>query len=88
MFTKGPWGINGNKMVIFRDEPRDQKPIAVISTGTIYGAYDSSEYIANAHLIAAAPDLYEALKELFHNCEAPGKYLDMAGEAILKAEGK
>ena len=48
---------------------------------------------ANAHLIAAAPELLEALKEFFYNihsdCGVDGCYpCKLARQAIAKAEGK
>lgn len=50
---------------------------------------------ANANLIAAAPDMYEALKELFKLLEgdkAPKwraiAFYDIAKKALAKAEGK
>jgi len=57
----------------------------------------SPEYIANAHLIAAAPEMYEALKDIIEQAE---KTLIMLGpdladsirvfgkQALAKAEGK
>jgi hypothetical protein len=48
---------------------------------------------ANARLIAAAPELLEALRHLLHNIEATGKRIDLgfapraAREAIAKATG-
>ena len=52
-----------------------------------YNDTDVKYILANSKT-EAANDLYEALKGLYHNCEAPGKYLDMANEALRKAEGK
>lgn len=48
---------------------------------------------ANAALIAAAPDLYEALRELFATLDperpgSPGSTLEKARAAIAKAEGR
>jgi len=49
---------------------------------------------ATAHLIAAAPDLYQALKTLLFNCrhgnglEAQYQALDKAESALAKAEGR
>ncbi len=47
---------------------------------------------ANAHLIASAPDLYEALRELLADTEKTGytsvPHIMRAAEALAKAEGK
>ena len=44
---------------------------------------------ANAHLVAAAPDLLEALRLLLAggDCSRPGAAEEMARAAIAKAEG-
>ena len=60
-FTKGPWLIKMNK-TFYGEE--------------FIGIYDTQDrltasaymHIANANLIAAAPDMYEALKELCNDC--------------------
>jgi hypothetical protein len=52
---------------------------------------DDQEATANAHLIAAAPELLEALKTLATQAEshgAEGIYWDKARAAIAKAEGR
>jgi hypothetical protein len=95
--TPGPWvadgydvrqsGSNGSRMVA-----------AICYTGPLHTP--ASEYPkscrlqdeANARLIAAAPDLLEALEEMARFCET-GDYdgtdpLDMAFEAIKKAKGE
>lgn len=94
--TPGPWiiekRVNTFSFVINSDNPR--KCIADswdINTGPI-------ETEANARLIAAAPELLEALKDLYaqacgmpkscghdFTCICPG---DKAKAAIAKAEGK
>ena len=47
-----------------------------------------AESEANARLIAAAPELLKALKGLTEDDLFSTKYMDMAREAIAKAEGK
>ena len=45
--------------------------------------------LANAHLIAAAPKLYEALSSLFSwcNCRIPNDVVGKVDKALAKAEG-
>jgi hypothetical protein len=50
----------------------------------------NSEAIANAHLIAAAPDMYEALQEQCHHCHTQGEEPEICkkcqtGKALAKA---
>jgi len=58
--TPGPWDLWVDKEGAFtiRAEPEDGMVIAKRNVGT----NDPAEGIANAHLIAAAPELLEALK--------------------------
>ena len=56
---------------------------------------DENERIANAHLIAAAPDLLSALQEMISVFQDHEQYdeesaevISMARAAIAKAEGK
>lgn len=53
------------------------------------GTPNKDEGIANAHLIAAAPDLLEALKSLMDVRESiPIEKVSVASAAIAKAEGR
>ena len=90
--TEGPWTSaleqgaltrQGTAIGIFTDSARVAK---VQSVDVAYG-----EQRANAHLIAAAPDMLEALKEAVKDYEARG-VVSHAGivhmrDAIAKAEG-
>ena len=51
-------------------------------------ARSRSEGLANARLIAAAPDLLEALKDAVRDSESPGQWLYEARAAIAKATGE
>jgi hypothetical protein len=89
--TEGPWTIN----------PKDAQPIIGLDVGdglglipivsAVHGAHD--EMIdANIRLIAAAPELYEALDELSRHVQfivgiAP-HYSEMAEAALKKARGE
>lgn len=64
--TPGPWGVEQNKwqeFVLYRAS--DQTTVALIDDSEAY--YDFDTYEANARLIAAAPELYEALQTLFES---------------------
>ncbi len=88
-FTPAPWWIH---------EYKDDEGRTVVLTGecadmgiiTIEG-YDEEMEKANAKLIAAAPDLYEACKEFVRKCEngqakSVRSYAQMKA-AIEKVEG-
>ena len=93
-FTPGPWRViepNGKGNGIRIDGPSDWPRIPEAWLGF---QVTSKEQIANAHLIASAPDLYEALDELREELflHAEGNYfrpfLDKAEMALAKAHGK
>lgn len=92
--TPGPWVVFHNKYRI----PAVEVDGSVWSEGFDSGVRLQSERDANAHLIAAAPDLLAALKELLdqgEGCAACGfgtpgcgcRY-ERARAAIAKAEGE
>lgn len=95
--TPGPWQATTGHLV--RVMAGADSVAGIHKIGRFTGGHDPRETIANAHLIAAAPDLLEALKILAE--EASGfnvsgvyfsedcmghKGLKMAWEAIAKAE--
>jgi len=92
-YTKGPWEKkNGSLRVQVKDNPC----VAICYTDT-FGT--SGEAAGNAHLIAAAPDLLEALKALWcdiveynvinHMPQANNNHAMLqAVAAMAKAEGK
>ncbi len=105
--TPGPWITTPTFSHVFRNEgehdgvicamPRNDSPIQWVCDPA------SLENSANARLIAAAPDLLEALKEVIQSvenwacaCEINGEgknnaaavYVRNARQAIAKAEGK
>ena len=104
-YTAGPWGIKDNlgekTFSIYRQselnkftETKDllclSVKIANVYTGGLYYG-ESAE--ANAHLIAAAPELLEALKAIIGAIQVKAEYKDfaiiieMAKRKIAKAEG-
>lgn len=95
-WTAGPWVVS-NRASFFVEAQRHGHNGGICSTGGYsYNAVDGEalmdENIANAHLIAAAPDLYEALENLLaiHNGDGGTKYHagDIAAAALSKARGE
>lgn len=63
-FTKGPWSADSPYSTMFMVVDSQQQPITEVQCGTDeHGDYLACEKEkANAHLIAAAPELYTALE--------------------------
>ena len=94
-FTKGPWDVNPRAKV----NVADKNGRGVATTG---GYMDSTraeetdkENKANANLIAAAPEMYEAVKQAISyldsfDCWREGEELlhHILSTALRKAEGK
>ena len=79
--TPGPWHTDGWENMVINDQWGTTIVIAPgSSTGTL------GEMKANARLIAAAPDLLEAVKNLLAGPNWPGARMT-AEHAIAKAEG-
>jgi hypothetical protein len=89
-YTKGEWErITGGNWIGVRN-PENAEIIAQCwQDGYITSKIEAK---ANAHLIAAAPDMYLALKEYqyYNRChnDAEAKLFDIAMKALAKAEGK
>lgn len=98
-YTKGPWSISetGPKWSINVGSGGDSnRHIAMVSCYQRF-TNDHTENLANARLIAAAPELLEALQTLVDDCIHAsgsmdynyGKFdLKAAEAAILKARGE
>lgn len=61
--TKGPWKHDG------RGDGNKQLPIR--ANGKIIAALRDHDTLANAKLIAAAPKMYDALVDIYHNAYDP-----------------
>lgn len=102
-FTKGPWAVQtdkyGGRRIIamhpeYRKEGLDYVLVDEVG-GRRYGKdfSDESEREANAHLIAAAPDMYKTLKALASlyedddGCRKLAQYVE-ARAALAKARGE
>lgn len=81
--TPGPWSAGHTFQKYHAVTCGDGRAVAL--TGTLFSA-DSAESIANAHLIAAAPELLEALIGLEQ--WVGGTAYDRARAAIAKAKGE
>ncbi len=83
--TSGPWdhdrGMLGNGRAYSTVFSADERTIA-----EIYPLPDEGQ--ANAHLISAAPEMYEALNLIIQEFDANTTGLAMARTAIAKAEGR
>lgn len=88
--TPGPWEVADlPHSIVVRTESPNKTPYGASRYAAI-GGFDRTdpdqfaEAIANARLIAAAPDLLEALKWLSACVKRPGPHMD-AGAALEKA---
>ena len=93
-FTKGPWKAMYDSQLqaaieIYNTE--DRVMVAVLpDRGTVEAM---PEIEANANLIVAAPDMYEALVEVCHDCDDTGTIDDVCKscriyKALRKARGE
>lgn len=86
-WTPGPWDVYDNGDGIRIDG-------AEITLAFIDGDYRDQDYsiqMANARLIASAPDLLEALDALVNSADNPAQFFDAvigARAAIAKAKGE
>jgi hypothetical protein len=94
-FTPGPWKL---------EQIANQEVDISGKCGTFLGlnpgsgapfrldADDHAEFVANAHLIAAAPNLYAALELLYHHAtlymEVAGNVMQDVLSALAKARGE
>lgn len=100
-YTSGPWHVvpygDGDSLVICSDEAGDWR---IAFMATMIGPEEIDGPIrANARLISAAPDMYEALTDLITSLEATWrngfaaiddvqKEVEWAKAALLKAKGE
>lgn len=83
--TPGPWAKNRYGELCGSDHKR----ITLSDSGiSLSCGVPQPEYIANARLVAAAPDLLEALKAVVSVADRKTVEFDKAHAAIAKAEGK
>ena len=87
--TPGPWVVDAN-VVQARWNIDDAKGNSVALTHQLPGDKDWQKRDANTHLIAAAPELLEALQDALHAYDKHGEYpeWDFARAVIKKAMGE
>lgn len=92
--TPGPWSLGSTGWYVQHDEAYEQTSQGVVgSNGTpicevVSIEYDDTEIDANARLIAAAPELLEALKDARFALYGSGPGNPKIDAAIAKAEGR
>ena len=94
-YTKGEWKASIDKQFNIIRIVSDKVAVVVSKVGPHIMEYGTHpENLANAHLIAAAPDMYEALKNIVANWadmnfpETMRLSMDKALTVLAKAEGK
>lgn len=85
-FTPGPWFISKKFVVGPRDQEDGQSYGMIVGVADVYGENRS----ADAHLIAAAPDLYEVVEAMarFDGRNNNHHLKNMAKAALAKARGE
>lgn len=80
-YTPGPWHV---------DTDSDDRWLGVWNENGCVAAIESNNAYADANLIAAAPDLYDALRDVLLNAGSAidTEWLERAMTAIAKAEGR
>ena len=86
-FTPGPWWIDGQG--IGPKSFADDQSYGMTTPVAYIEEYDWPEnHVANAHLIAAAPELYETLEEVIRISDRKHDAWDKAKAALAKARGE
>ena len=86
-FTPGPWDAQPDDLGIMHGH----QPYSVVTDGVktvaavLVSKQDGDEMAANSYLIAAAPRMYEALKEMIKNDYATGSADHYARTAKARA---
>lgn len=100
-FTKGPWKVNSFNSGVSTDYVPDSDRtsgygagndfICDLNDGEYHEYHNNEEQIANAHLIAAAPELYEALEAAANSSGFQYMFSDTRDKinaALAKARGE
>jgi len=93
-YTKGDWKIyptdhfqDGRESLKIAIGAADQSIALIDRVGIPFFKGGWGEMVANAHLMKAAPKMYEALKEIYPRVVDPGT-LNIIREALVEAESK
>lgn len=90
--TPGPWGlaeVKNDSGRIIHLVPIDSEKLSLLTVFDDGETYFGAVYLdSDARLIAAAPDLLEALEDLLKNTGIHGQWADKARAAIAKATGE
>jgi hypothetical protein len=88
-FTKGPWSARIDKD-LYSEVGRNGDPQSFISSHrNEYSGVTKDCAVANAHLIAAAPEMYEMLAELLNDSRLVyGDDYDAVEKLLSKARGE
>ena len=82
-YTKGEWSVGDIAIITW------EVGVRIIHDGNEEKPLAFAKALVNAHLIAAAPEMYEALNEIISGEDYIPPYMAQTiNEAIAKAEGK
>lgn len=96
MFTTGRWRVSKeHPWNILAPRPEEPGRLCIVASTYVQGT-PRETYEANAHLIAASPDMFDSLQQAIEWAEAytrigtrnPPEFLDAARAAIAKAKGE
>ncbi len=92
--TEGEWKVDGTTVYALNAQGTNRFFAGVVHGETDTGECTPAEELeANAHMLAASKEMYEALKAIIEECPNPKlpygtKVVEIARKALLKAEGK
>ena len=100
-FTPGPWHIEHDskfdECVVYANREEERVDICEVNTYVTVSNNDNcidvDQIMSNADLIHAAPDMYDALEEVCHDCDDTGTIDDECTscsiyKALRKARGE
>ncbi len=86
--TPGPWAANDDGLVLGNlDNYEGEAPLVCTCGSADDFNMEPALHLANARLIAAAPDLLDALETIAAGNTDPDRMVEIAREAIAKVEG-
>lgn len=87
MFTPGPWLIDMEYPIAVYEDDSAGRVICLMGTPWLPPRSEATT-LANTHLIAAAPELYEACKKALTCASIDSSVRQVIVDAIAKAEGR